>query len=230
MINTLYRNRGTFCNFSQFRHAAGWLVALCLLPVAFGCSPVAHRQLPPMSGSFHGVMADGAPLRLTVEQDGDRVTGFGRHGDRSFAFSGLPSRQVNGSCIFDDRSVMPAAVVMSPDGQVLAVRMQGGETIMERGGEPVVNVPGPFNGRYASGGRSAASVRLLQDGVLLAGTGFVSGRPVAVSGRVVGEGEARGDIQFADESRQSVRVSLSGDRQQLTVTGIGAPIVMKRRP
>lgn len=217
-------------NLRRVLHVTGRGVVLSLLLVASGCSPMAHRPLPPMSGSYHGITADGTALRLTVEQDGGRVTGFGRLGDRSFAFSGLPLRHINASCLFDDRSVAPAGVTMSPDGQVLTVRMLGGETILDRGGESVVNVPGPFTGRYGSVGGNAASVSLLQDGVLLAGTGVFAGRPIAVSGRAVGEREARGDIQFADESRQGVRVSLSEDRQQLTVTGIGAPIEMKRRP
>jgi hypothetical protein len=70
---------------------------------------------------------------------------------------------------------------------------------------------------------------LNQSADLLAGTGFVSGKPVAVVGRVTGVNQARGLLLFSDGSQNGVKVSLSSDEQTLSLRGVGGVIEMGRK-
>jgi hypothetical protein len=90
-------------------------------------------------------------------------------------------------------------------------------------------VAGAFAGRYAAGASDALWLDLEQSGELLAGTGFVSGKPVAIVGRITGANEARGSIPFSARSRNPVWVSLYDDGQTLRVRGLGETLEMRRK-
>jgi hypothetical protein len=79
------------------------------------------------------------------------------------------------------------------------------------------------------GGPLPLRLTLAQEGDLMAGTGFVRDKPVAVTARVSGPNEARGSLLFSDSSQNAVTVTLSDDRRTLKVSGLGGVIEMERQ-
>jgi len=195
--------------------------------IVVACAPLGRPASPTLSGTFQGTSADGQPMTVTFRQKSNTVTGQGSVGAHSFSLSALAAWHGPMVLAYPDGAIKPAKVTLSPDGTTVTIHEPGKKVILRRGGTPLDVVPGPFAGRYSV---VTPNVRLTlsQGGELLAGTGFLAGRPVAVVGRVTGPKRARGTLLFADESRNGVKASLSDDRQTLTVTGLGAPLHLIR--
>jgi hypothetical protein len=201
------------------------LLSISLIP---GCATLPRQEPPSLSGTFSGTAGDSRPVRVTLSQDADVVTGRGLVGARAFSLSGLTSWQGPIVLAFEDGPIEAAQITLSPDGTRATIRGWGPPFTLERGG-PAVSAPsGVFAGRYSTERPSPLWLVLTQSGDLLAGTGFVDGKPLAVVGRVTGIRQAAGTLLFSDESQNRVRVILSDDGQSVTIQGLGSPIEMRR--
>ena len=187
------------------------------------------RQKPPtLSGTFKGNAQDGRPVTVTFQQDEDTITGRGKIEDRAFSLSGLISWHGPIVLNYEDGSIKPAYVMLSADGGTVTLNSLGQSIILNQGGESQRAPSGPFAGRYNAIGPPYIWLNLTQGGNLLAGSGFVDGKPVAVVGKVIGVNSAVGTILFSDESQSRARATLSDNGRVLTVEGLGAPIQMRR--
>ncbi|MHB8138637.1 MAG: hypothetical protein ACYDGO_09675 [Smithellaceae bacterium] len=209
-----------------------WASCLCML---CGCTseppvspPTGDQQTSVLPSTFRGKTSTGQPVRITLNQKGNTVTGNGLIGDRFCSLSGITAYHGPIIITFEDGSVTPATVALSPDGETATIQGLKQPLIVSRGGEPVDASTGPFAGKYRASGKPPLTLNLIQAGKLLSGTGFVNGKPVAVAGKITGSNQVSGFILFSDESRNAVKAMLSGDGRILTVRGLGNPIEMKK--
>ena len=214
-----------------FVQKKGCLVSISIalsIGLFFGCTPMLREKPPSLTGTFSGTLRDGTPIRMTLLQDQNTVTGHGVVGARSFSLSGLTSWQGPMVLGFEDGATEAAHVTLSPDGAGATVKGLGQTFALEQGGSPVRATPGLFAGRYSKSGPSPLWLVLTQSGNLLAGTGYIDGKPVAVVGRVTELRQASGSLLFSDESQCRAKVTLSDDSRALAIHGLGLPIQMTR--
>lgn len=209
-----------------------WVSCLCILsgctsepPV---CPPSEKQQAPSLSSTFRGTTSTGQPVRLTLNLKDNTVTGNGSIGDRVCSLSGITAYHGPIMITFEDGSVTPATVALSPGGETATIQGLKQPLTVSRGGEPVSVPAGPFAGKYRASGKPPLTLTLIQAGKLLSGTGFVNGKPVAVVGKITDSNQVSGFILFSDESRNALKATLSGDGRILTVRGLGNPIEMKK--
>lgn len=202
-------------------------VMACLVALT-ACTAAVRHEAPNLSGTFVGNTPDRQPVTLTLIQKDITVTGNCLIGGRLCSISGITSHHGLMVITFEDGKTIPATVTLSPDTDTVTIQAMGKTLLVNRGGEPVRAASGPFAGNYKAQGPPALTLTLTQGGKLLAGTGFIDGRPVAVVGKVTGANQAAGSVLFSDESRNAVKASLSGDGRILTIRGLGDPIEMKR--
>lgn len=205
------------------------LGALLLAAAISGCDSMSREPAPQLTGTFSGVAPDGHTVTVSLVQTENRVTGRGKWGDQDLSLSALTAPQGPLVVSMEGGAVIPGFIALSADGATITVRGFGKPITLDRSGAPVAVAPGPFTGHYATGGPLSLRLSLEQTGDLLAGIGFVRGRPVAVAGRMTGPNEARGSILFSDESQNDVTVSLSDDNQVLSIRGLGGVIQMERQ-
>jgi len=214
------------------RLAILWVSCLCILSGCTSEPPVCpqadKQQTPSLSNTFRGTTSTGQPVRLTLNLKGNTLTGNGLIGDRVCSLSGITAYHGPIIITFEDGSVTPATVALSPDGETATIQGLKQPLIVSRGGEPVNVSAGPFAGKYRASGKPPLTLTLIQSGKLLSGTGFVGGKPVAVAGKITGSNQVSGFILFSDESRNALKATLSGDGRVLTVRGLGNPIEMKK--
>lgn len=196
--------------------------------IIFGCAPMLRQKPPTLSGTFRGNAQDGRLVTVTFQQDENTITGRGRIEDRVFSLSGLTSWHGPIVLNYEEGNINPAYVMLSADGETVTLNGLGQSIILNHGGEPQRAPSGPFAGRYNTIGPPPLWLNLTQGGNLLAGTGFVDGKPVAVVGKVTGVNSAIGTILFSDESQNRASVTISKDGRVLTVEGLGEPIQMRR--
>jgi len=202
----------------------GALAVGVLLGLTSGC---ARKEPPPtLSGTFRETSVGGGTTVVTFSQEGNAIVGGGIIGGRRFAASGLATWSGSLVFTFEDGAIASRRVTLSPDGA--SILGLGTHLTLERGGEPMRLTPGTFSGKFRSPGPPALSLTLTQGGELLSGIGYVDGKPLAVVGRVTGPGSVVGSILYSDESRSSVRATLSSNGRTLTVGGLGAPIELTR--
>lgn len=203
-------------------------IIMLAIGLLFGCTPMIRQGPPTLSGTFRGNAQDGSPVTITFEQEENTIAGRGRTGERVFSLSGLTSWHGPILLNYEDGNLKPAHVMLSPDGETVTLGGLGPPIALSHGGEPLRAATGPFAGHYSAQGPPPLWLNLAQGGNLLAGTGFVDGKPIAVVGKETTPNHASGTLLFSDESQQRVRVSLSGDGRTLTIEGLGGPIEMKR--
>ncbi len=211
--------------------SSGKIILIVLLTLfAAGCAAsIPMNKLVTLSGTFTGSTSEGHPVSLTLHQEKDAVTGQGSVGEESFVLSGLTSLHGPMVITYENGGVAPAYIMLSPDGQDIKMQGLGGPLHLIRGGEPLSHPSGPFEGRYAYSGSPRIYLSLTQGGELVAGTGFVEGKAVAVVGRVTESHKASGTLLFSDESRARVKVVISEDGQTLHISGLGSLLQMKRQ-
>jgi hypothetical protein len=184
---------------------------------------------PSLNGNFSGTAADGRRIVVTLEQTGQAVAGRGVEGDRSFAVSAVVAWQGPALLTFQDGSVAAGSISLRTDGSGVSIRGLREPLNLERGGEPAAAAGGAFAGRFFGAGPPEATVSLTQSGELIAGTGVLDGRAVAVVGRVIGPNAAEGRLLFNDESHMQVRAALADEGRELRLEGIGGNLVLARR-
>lgn len=193
-----------------------------------GCTPVIRPETPNLSGTFRGNTHDRQPATFTLIQKDNTLTGNGSIGGRLCSLSGITSHHGPVIMTFEDGKTVPATVTLSPDTDTAAIQGLDKPLLVSRGGEPVRAASGPFAGNFKAPGPPQIALTLNQGGKLLAGTGFIDGKPVAVVGKVTGANQAAGAVLFSDESRNAVKATLSGDGRVLTIRGLGGPIELRR--
>ena len=204
------------------------ILVILAIALIFGCTPMIRQEPPKLSGTFSGSTSDGHSVKITIIQDENTVTGRGKIGDRVFSLSGLTSWHGPIVLNYEDGNIRPAYLMLSPDGEAVTLNGLGPSITLSHGGEPQRAPSGPFAGRYSNPGPPQLWLNLTQGGDLLAGTGFIDGKPVAVVGKVTAPNRVTGTILFSDESHNRVKVVLSGDGRTLTIEGLGVPIEMRR--
>jgi hypothetical protein len=115
-----------------------------------------------------------------------------------------------------------------PRGDRLQITGFDADLVAKRGHPLPDNAAGSFLGHYKSDASHDLQLALQQWGDLLAGTGFYSGKPVAVAGKVVSPNHADGHILFSDGSKANVKAVLSADQQVLSISGLGKPFDLHR--
>lgn len=184
---------------------------------------------PSLNGTFSGTAADGRRTVMTLEQTGQAVAGRGVEGDRSFAVSALVAWQGPLLLTFQDGSVVTGSIALRTDGAGVSIRGLREPVSLERGGEPAAAAGGAFAGVFSGAGPPEVTVSLTQSGELIAGTGVLDGRAVAVVGRVVRPNAVEVRLLFSDESHMQVRAALADDGRELRLEGIGGNLVLARR-
>jgi hypothetical protein len=218
---------GTIC---QALTSLTFLIILCFcLFLVAGCNPFVEQKSPSLSGTFRGTTADGRTVTVTLTQKKNSLTGAGRLGDRAFSFAGLPSWHGPLVVNFEEGPSARGSFKLSPDGQTMEIHGMGPTFTLTRGGEPVSVTPGPFVGRFGVASPRPLWVNLTQADTLLAGTGFDDGQPVAFVGKVTEPLEAMGTLLFPDQSRMNVTLTLSENREVLTVQGLGGSLDLLRQ-
>ena len=205
---------------------SAWLLVLIFI---LGCATLEKNPPPTMTGSFSGNASDGRSINANFIQDESALTGTGSFDGRRFAISSVASWYGPAVLIFEDGSRTEVQIFLSPDGRLVTVRGLGESMKMTRTGDSAPLSSGPFAGVFSEAGEPSIWLNLSQAGDLLAGTGYVNGRAVAVTGKTTSPTQANGVLLFSDGSRMGVRAVLSGDGDMLTVEGLGGPIDMKRR-
>lgn len=205
------------------------LAGLILVMLFLGCATLEKKPPPTMTGSFNGNASDGRPVSAKFIQDENAVVGTGSLNGRRFALSSVASWHGPAVLVFEDGSRTEVEIIMSPDGRMMTIRGLGESLKLARTAYAADLPTGPFAGVFADSGDPSIWLNLSQAGELLAGTGYVDGKAVAVTGSASSPGEARGVLLFSDGSKMGVSASLSGDGGTLTIKGLGRPIEMKRR-
>ncbi len=205
-----------------------FLILLLIILMAGCATSVPVNKPSTLSGTFRSSASEGLPVHLTLQQDKNTVTGQGLIGGRAFILSGLTSWHGPLVITYGDGTVASSYVTLSPDGQTIKIQGLGLPFPLIRGGEPVDKPSGPFEGRYSYPGPPRIDLSLTQGGELIAGTGFVEGKAVAVVGKATGLHMTSGTLLFSDESQSGVKGTLSGDGRILTIHGLGNPIEMRR--
>jgi len=205
------------------------LTAALLIGVLCGCDQMSKESPPKLTGTFSGTSEDGRPLSVTLKQTKNTVVGAGDWAGESFGLSALTSPQGPFVLTFEGGSGGRGHLALSLNGEALTVRGFGAPVTLSRGGTPMAPASGGFAGTYSASGPRPVRLRLSQGEDLLAGTGYVNGRPVAVAGKIIEPDKARGTVLFSDESRNAVSATLSDDGGTLTVRGLGGLIEMQRQ-
>ncbi len=205
------------------------LTAALLIGVLCGCDQMPREPPPKLTGTFSGTSEDGRPLSITLKQTENTVVGAGDWAGESFGLSALTSPQGPIVLTFAGGAAGRGYLALSLNGEAVTVRGFGAPVTLNRGGTPSAPASGGFAGTYEASGPRAVRLRLSQGEDLLAGTGYVNGRPVAVAGKVTEPNKARATVLFSDESRNGVYATLSDDGQTLSVRGLGGLIEMQRQ-
>jgi len=215
----------------RFRAHSSVTRVFCLLVVilTLSCATLEKKPPPTMTGSFNGSASDGRPISASFVQDENAVTGTGSYNGRRFALSSVTSWHGPAVLVFEDGSRTEIQILLSPDGRTLTLRGLGESLKLGRTGYSAESSVGPFVGLFSDSGDPPLWLNLTQAGDLLAGTGYVDGKPVAVTGKTTSPTEASGVLLFSDGSRMGVRALLSADGGTLTIQGLGSPLEMKRR-
>jgi hypothetical protein len=207
----------------------GLSIALLLVIAVTGCDRTERLPPPQLSGTFTGATADGRALTISLAQDQNTVIGAGRLADQLFSLSAITAPQGPAVIIAAGGAQSSGSIALAPAGDSVTLYGLGEPVELARGGTPLPVTAGAFAGRYKARHPQRIWLQLEQSGELLAGTGFLWGRPVAVAGWVTGPREARGSLLLSDQSRNGVRVTLSADLSTLSVSGLGGTIQMQRQ-
>jgi hypothetical protein len=206
----------------------GMICAVTLLFLG-GCAHLARQPAPALTGSYAGETTDGTRVTIALQQDQNAVTGHGTVGSDRISISALTSWAGPVAIAFPDGRVAHGHLALSPLGEKATLEVPGLELELARSAGVPLTATGPFSGSYQREAETAAWVRLVQNGDLIAGTGYLDGKPIAVAGKVIGPNQARGTLLFSDESRTTVTAVLSEGDRVLTVDGAGRPIKLRRR-
>lgn len=207
----------------------GFIVAVFFVAGVAGCARFERAPAPGFGGTFSGITNGGQAVSVSLAQEENTVIGQGKQGGRAFGLSAITGSHGPAVLMPEDGAPLAGTITLSPSGKQMILTGLGDSVTLTRGGTTLPVTKGVFAGRYATRGASNLWLDLKQSGDLLAGTGFVSGKPVAIVGRVVEVNEARGSILFSDRSQNGVRAFLSSDEQTLSLRGLGGTIEMRRQ-
>ena len=219
-FGTLIRNTVTY---------RGLVVGVLLAAVFVGCERPERAPAPRLDGTFSGATSDGRAVTISLAQEENTVIGQGKLGDKVVGLSAITAPHGPLVIIAEDGTSITGSITLSPSGKNVTLTGLGEPITLNRGGTPLPVTAGAFAGRYATPGSDGLRLDLEQSGDLLAGTGFVEGKPVAVAGRITAANEARGSLLFSDQSRSGVRAVLSDDGQTLSMRGLGGTLEMRRQ-
>ena len=208
------------------------LPALLIVEILFfGCAPppATKPDSSTQSNTFKGVTPTGHPAAITFQHNDGTFTGTGVIGGKTVVFSGLTSLHGPAVVSYDDGTVVPAYITYSVNGEEITIRGLDSPLTIRKGGDQQIAASGPFAGSYRAAGPPQILLTLTQSGSLLAGTGFIDGKPVAVTGKTKESNYATGTMLFSDESRIGVKATLSEGGSVLSIQGLGAPIELKRK-
>lgn len=197
------------------------------MAVVLGCTTTAEHILS-ADGTFSGTMPNGGRMVLTLSEEAGGFSGHGTSNGKPFAVSGGRVWQGVGTMSSENGSFLPLDVSLSGDAETLTLVVPGKEAyILERGGQPVPQAPGPFSGSYRSESLAPLLVRLtlVQQGRLISGVAGGLGMPVGFAGRATEPRKMSGVLTFLDGSQVSIDAELSPDGRSLTISGLGAPMV-----
>ena len=209
------------------RHAAVSVVVAVGLSV--GCAHLTKVPPPTLTGTYKGNTSDGRPVSVTLDQDGNAVTGYGELDSRRMAVSAVTSWHGPVVLVFPDGKTSQGDLTLAAHGDKIALRAADLEAVMTRTVGAPAHSSGPFAGRFVRKGPLPMWVTLSQEGHLIGGTGYVNGRAVAVAGKTTGPDQVQGTLLFSDESRNAVKATLSDGGHLLTVEGLGESIRMRRQ-
>lgn len=183
------------------------------------------------SGTFRGVTDQGIPIVLSISEEGGAFFGHGTLANAPVAITGVHRWSAVGTLTNTDGSFDLLEANLSADGEVLTVQRTGGPVILlTRESAPAPSAGGPFAGRYVAeeGQVPLAEATILQAGSLIAGVGRVFGESAGISGQVVGPRQVDGILTFQDESQVGFAAELSADGGTVKLTGLGAPVILRR--
>lgn len=209
------------------------IMAVTTSALMFGCSQDIEHKAPTLSGTFSSTLPDGKQMTLTLQQKKNIVSGHGKVDAKSFSVSGVTS--IHGPLVvaFDNGHVENSTVVLSSRGRTVQLDWLGKKVALQRGGEPVEPSSGDFTGDYATNRPYPIEISITQKDKVLAGTGYITDKAVAVVGMVESETMcARGSILYSDGSSARTRACLSSDKESLLLNEgdvSGAAITLTRR-
>ena len=230
-MSMTWRKRSLFGTFVRTTVKIPGLVAgVLFVAILVGCeSPEQRVPAPRLDGTFSGTTSDGRAVTISLVQEENTVTGQGKVGDKVVGLSAITAPHGPLMIIAKDGTPIAGSISLSVSGKDVTLTGLDESITLNRGSTPLPVTPGAFAGRYATPGSDGLRLDLEQSGDLLAGTGFVEGKPVAVAGRITATNEARGSLLFSDGSRSGVRAVLSDDGKTLSVRGLGGTLEMRRQ-
>ncbi len=205
------------------------LPLLCLLLAAGGCAPKISHSPASLGGSFSGHTEAGEPLTLFLHQKENKITGYGNIGPRAFSLASLTSWHGPANFIFEDGKKFNGYLKFTPDGNRSEISISGEKVLTSRNNDTINLSPGTFSGNYFTQGPLPIRLRLTQNDMLIAGSGFAGDKPIAVVGKQIASDKAKGSVLFSDESRTILVITISEAGDELTVQGIGSPFIMRRQ-
>ena len=185
-----------------------------------------------VAGTYQGDTPGGAPILLTLEQDGQAFRGHGNIGGEPVAIAGPLTWTAVATMTHANGATTTHTVALEADGDTLRIEAPGQEPILlMRGGTASGPPPGAFSGTYAGVGDAAPFVRatLVQSGDLFSGTGVILGLPAGLGGRITEPGKAEGTATLPDQSQISFGLELSQDQRTLLLLGVADPITLRRQ-
>jgi hypothetical protein len=206
----------------------------CVMASVFmvGCSPDTDHKAPNLAGTFSGILPDGKHMTITLQQDDNIVSGHGEVDSKSFSVSGVTT--IHGPLVvaFENGHVETSNVVLSSRGRTAHVDWLGKKIALQRGGEPIESSSGDFTGKFSTNRPYPIQISITQKEKVLAGTGYITDKAVAVVG-IVESGSmcANGRILYSDGSNASTKACLSSDKESLILNEgdvSGTPITLNR--
>ncbi len=226
--------RRKYCGSTSFVRFTTILLASAMISAYLaGCSRDPGHKAPDLAGTFSGVLPDGKHMTITLHQDENIVSGHGMVDSKSFSVSGVTSAYGPLVVAFENGYVARSKVVLSQRGRSAQLAWLGKTVALQRGGDPIPASSGEFAGEYATNKPYPIQITLTQREKMLAGTGYITDKAVALVGMVEDGTEcANGTIQYSDASSARTRVCLSPDRDALLLNEAdrsGGQITLRKR-
>ena len=173
-------------------------------------------------------MPDGKPLVITFNQNAHLVTGHGSLDGNPVSLSALVGLNGPALIVFNEGNMASAWMTLSPDGESATVQLRGNKISLKRGSISGYHASGDFSGSFQATGFPSFKLTLSQIDNLIAGTGLINGRAVAIAGKKTDHKYADCSLLFSDESCTKIAVILSEDSRSIQVKGLGNNVNLRR--